>query len=153
MAKIISPAEGSAAVSSCRRALMETNYDKTDGREPHKPLYELIGQSNLNSREPVQLNSLPRETVAKAVRYSLQVLREKAPGQSVEVRVPPYGAAQILPGTTHRRGTPPAVVEMSPQTWLRLALGLLTWREACETAAVTASGNRADLSTLLPLAL
>lgn len=153
MPRIISPAEGSAAVSSCRRALLKENSAETDGTKPRKPLFELIGQSVLNNGGTSQLDTLPRETVAKAVRYSLQVLREKAPGQSVEVRVPPYGAAQILPGTTHRRGTPPAVVEMSPQTWLCLVLGLLTWREACETAAVTASGNRADLSTLLPLAL
>ena len=60
-----------------------------------------------------------------AVRYSLQVLAQRHPGQAVEVRVPPFGAVQIGTGTVHRRGTPPAVVEMKTDTWLSLATGSL----------------------------
>ena len=67
------------------------------------------------------------ELLANGVRTSLQWFAEQNPGRAVEVRVPPYLAIQILGGTTHRRGTPPAVVEMSPQTWLELFTKKLTW--------------------------
>ncbi|WP_414601975.1 sterol carrier family protein [Mobiluncus sp.] len=95
--------------------------------------------------------SVPRATVATAVRFTLQLLEARAPGQAVEVRVPPFGAVQILPGTTHRRGTPPAVVEMSAEVWLALAVGILPWSTAISRGLVAASGNRADLGELLPL--
>lgn len=93
----------------------------------------------------------PQNTLATAVRWTLQKLEERAPGRAVEVRVPPYGAVQVMEGTTHRRGTPPAVIEMSADTWLRLASGLLTWGDALGASQISASGERADLSTLLPL--
>lgn len=92
-----------------------------------------------------------RPTLARAVRHTLSHLARTHPGRSVEVRVPPFAAVQILPGATHRRGTPPAVVEMDPTTWLSLAVGDLTWEEACARGRVSASGQRADLSALLPL--
>lgn len=89
--------------------------------------------------------------IALAVRFSLQILVEEAPGASVEVRVVPYGAVQIIEGVGHRRGTPPAVVEMRADVWLRLASGLLTWEDALADASVEASGERADLQPYLPL--
>ena len=58
-------------------------------------------------------------------KHYLAVLSEKAPGSSVEVRVPPYAAAQVIEGVRHTRGTPPAVVEMDPATWVALASGTL----------------------------
>jgi hypothetical protein len=88
------------------------------------------------------------ELFANGVRTSLQWLAEQNPGRAVEVRVPPYLAIQILGGTTHRRGTPPAVVEMSPQTWLELFTKKLTWANAVTTGKVIASGERSDLSEL-----
>ncbi len=91
-----------------------------------------------------------RATVATAVRYTLALLSEVAPGASVEVRVAPYGATQAIEGTTHRRGTPPAVIEMDAQTWLRMASGLLTWDAAVDSPDVYASGEHADLSPYLP---
>jgi hypothetical protein len=91
------------------------------------------------------------DTVALAVRYSLQVLKAAAPGKSVEVRVPPYGAVQVIEGPTHTRGTPPAVVEMSPVTWLELAVGDRGFVEAVAAGHVRASGERSDLSALLPI--
>ena len=94
---------------------------------------------------------LSRQDVATAVRYTLQSLAEQVPGSSVEVRVVPYGAVQIISGSNHRRGTPPAVVEMSPNTWLRLASGLQSWEDAVEGGEVDASGERANLSPYLPL--
>ena len=86
-----------------------------------------------------------------AVKGALAELVASAPGKSVEVRVPPYAAVQVIEGATHRRGTPPAVVEMNTQTWLALALGRLTWAEATRDGRVHASGARSDLSRLLPL--
>jgi len=85
------------------------------------------------------------------VKHLLAMLVQRAPGGAVEVRVPPYAAAQAIGGTTHKRGTPPAVVEVDPATWVALAIGDLEWAEAERTGRVTASGERSDLSSLLPL--
>ncbi len=85
-------------------------------------------------------------------KHFLAVLVAKAPGGAVEVRVPPYAVAQCVEGTRHTRGTPPAVVETAPETWVSLALGDLTWEEAEADGLLTASGERSDLSVLLPLA-
>ncbi len=89
--------------------------------------------------------------VATAVRYTLEELAADAPGNAVEVRVPPHGVTQCLEGPRHTRGTPPAVVEMSPHVWLSLATGKMSWPEAVAGSAVVASGERADLTDLLPL--
>jgi hypothetical protein len=86
-----------------------------------------------------------------ATRFLLEELAERAPGRSVEVRVPPYGAVQCGGGPRHTRGTPPNVVETDPVTWLGLAAGTLSWDEATRTGRVRASGERADLSAYLPL--
>jgi hypothetical protein len=92
-----------------------------------------------------------RETTATAVRYLLQLLADTAPGNTVEVRVPPFGAVQCIEGPTHTRGTPPNVVEMDAATWLALAAGTLSWKDARSAGSVSASGQRADLTALLPL--
>lgn len=80
-----------------------------------------------------------------------KALAEKAPGRSVELRVPPYAAVQCVEGPRHTRGTPPNVVEMDAPTWVRLAAGRLSWAEALDGATVRASGQRADLAEWLPL--
>ena len=85
------------------------------------------------------------------VKHFLAVLSERAPGASVEVRVPPYAAAQVIPGVRHTRGTPPAVVELDATTWIDLATGRLAWSQAMAEGRVRASGERADLSPHLPL--
>jgi Bacterial SCP ortholog len=95
------------------------------------------------SRSPAQTRLL--------VKHFLAVLAERAPGASVEVRVPPYAAVQAVAGVRHTRGTPPAVVELDADTWIALAVGSLTWAEAEDDVRVRASGERADLSPLLPL--
>jgi hypothetical protein len=92
-----------------------------------------------------------RTVVATAVRYLLQLLAAEAPGNSVEVRVPPHGAVQCIEGPDHTRGTPPNVVEMSPETWIALATGGSSWTDAVAASQVSASGQRADLSAQLPL--
>ncbi|WP_460999102.1 sterol carrier family protein [Streptomonospora sediminis] len=89
--------------------------------------------------------------VKAAVRGTLAELAERAPGHSLEVRVPPHGAVQVIEGPRHTRGTPPGVVETGPLTWLALAAGAMTWDAAVAEHAVSASGARADLSPLLPL--
>jgi hypothetical protein len=94
---------------------------------------------------------VPRETLATAVRFTLEELAALAPGRSVEVRVPPFGAVQCIEGQTHRRGTPPAVIETDAETWLSLATGTLSWSDAGAAGRVDASGARADLAPLLPL--
>ena len=86
------------------------------------------------------------------VKHYLAVLETRAPGRSVEVRVPPFAAVQAIPGVRHTRGTPPAVVETDAETWLALATGRTTWAEALDSGAVVASGERTDLSAYLPLA-
>ena len=84
-------------------------------------------------------------------KHFLAVLEQRAPGQSVEVRIPPYAAVQVIPGVRHTRGTPPAVVETDPATWIALATGELSWADAEGTARISASGERADLAPYLPL--
>ena len=92
-----------------------------------------------------------RATRGTAVRYTLEELGERAPGRSVEVRVPPFGVVQCVEGPRHTRGTPPNVVETDAETWLLLATGGLTWPAALAEGVLRVSGTRADLSGLLPL--
>lgn len=87
-----------------------------------------------------------RAVLLTAVRFTLEEFAERFPGRSVEVRVPPAGAVQILEGSTHRRGTPPAVVEMDMVTWLSLVVGKTSWGEAVAQGRIQASGERADLT-------
>ena len=95
--------------------------------------------------------SVDRATRATAVRFTLEELAERAPGNSVEVRVPPFGVTQCVDGPRHTRGTPPNVVETDAQTWLLLVVGRMTWPEALAAGTLRVSGTRADLSGLLPL--
>jgi len=94
----------------------------------------------------------PRAVLGAAVRTSARWLAQQVPGRSVELRVPPHVAVQLVPGPRHTRGTPPNVVETDAATWLRLATGELAWDAAVAGGRVTASGSRADLSHHLPLA-
>jgi hypothetical protein len=93
-----------------------------------------------------------RAVLRAAVKESLAALAERAPGRSVEVRVPPFGAVQCVPGPRHTRGTPPNTVEADARTWLALATGRLCWAEAVRTGRLSASGSRAgEIAALLPL--
>jgi hypothetical protein len=93
-----------------------------------------------------------RDTVALAVRYLLEVLASDFEGHTVEVRVPPWGAVQAIDGPRHTRGTPPNVIETDAATWIALATGSLPWSDAVAAARASASGQRADLREVLPLA-
>ena len=92
-----------------------------------------------------------RTTTATAVRWTLQRLAILSPGGSVEVRVPPFGVAQCIAGPRPTRGTPPNVVETDAATWLALVDGATSWPDALAGGTVSASGQRADLSGVLPL--
>lgn len=92
-----------------------------------------------------------RQALAACTRLLADVLADRAPGGSVEVRVPPFAVVQCIGGPKHTRGTPPNVVETGPLTWIRLATGRTEWAAALENAEVSASGERADLAELLPL--
>jgi hypothetical protein len=101
----------------------------------------------------VQAGQQPLRAVLRAaVRYTLGLLAERAPGRTVEVRIPPFAAVQCVPGPRHTRGTPPNVVETDPLTWLDLAAGRLDWAAAVASGRLRASGQRADISGYLPVA-
>lgn len=87
-----------------------------------------------------------------AVKESLAALSALAPGRSVEVRIPPFGAVQCVSGPRHTRGTPPNVVETDPRTWLQLVTGRLSWDDAEASGRLRASGSRSgEVGTVLPL--
>ena len=92
-----------------------------------------------------------RAALAEAVRELLRQLSVRAPGRSVEVRVPPFGAVQCIPGPRHTRGTPPNVIETDAVTWVKVATGEMGWVEAVNSGVIRSSGVRADLSPFLPL--
>jgi hypothetical protein len=89
---------------------------------------------------------------AMAVRYLLQQLETEHPGGTIELRVPPFGAVQLVGGLNHRRGTPPNVVEINPGEFLALALGTVSWEQLTANGLLLASGARAgELRNLFPL--
>ncbi|MGH3567136.1 MAG: sterol carrier family protein [Pseudonocardia sp.] len=93
-----------------------------------------------------------RAVLRVAVKASLAALVAAAPGRSVEVRVPPFGAVQCVSGPRHGRGTPPNVVETDAHTWLAIAAGYVSWQDALARGALIASGARAaEVALLLPL--
>jgi hypothetical protein len=110
-------------------------------------------EANTGTQPPgtEQPGTVSRSTIATAVRYSLEEVTARAPGNSVEVRVPPFGVTQCVQGPRHTRGTPPNVIECDAATWLAMVCGHLSWADAVSSGRVAASGLRADLSGLLPL--
>lgn len=93
-----------------------------------------------------------RAALAAATRLSVRLLAQDAPGNSVEVRVPPFVAVQCIEGPKHTRGTPPNVVETDAKTWLRLATGQTTFDAEFESGKISASGTRAkEIADWLPV--
>ncbi len=125
----ISEQDGAAAVAAVRRVFEEAE-GSTDTAE-------------------ARFAALPRATRATAVRFLLEELATLAPGNAVEVRVPPFGVTQCIAGPRHTRGTPPNVVETDAFTWCAVALGFSSWAESA--AKISASGSRSDLSERMPL--
>lgn len=100
----------------------------------------------------VSVEPASRDQLALAVRYLLQRFEQDNPGQTVEVRVPPFGAVQAVDGPRHTRGTPPNVVELAPGEWVALATGHESWDSLIASGRISASGTRSNISALLPLA-
>jgi hypothetical protein len=123
--------------------------------EPYRPVMSLASpKSDAVSAAVAALDAghqIDRTVLRDAVRVLLTALRQRAPGRSVEMRVPPYGAIQCVEGPAHTRGTPPNVVETDPITFVLLATARLTWADAVRDGRITASGVRADLSPYLPV--
>ncbi|TYT20585.1 hypothetical protein FYJ86_07580 [Corynebacterium urealyticum] len=82
-----------------------------------------------------------RQKLADAVRRSAELLAQDAPGNTVELRVPPFVAVQCVAGPVHRRGNPPNVVQCSPLAWLRAAAGVESLTEMSERAGTEAVGG------------
>ena len=82
------------------------------------------------------------------VRQILALIQKIAPGKSVELRIPPYGAIQCVQGSTHRRGTPANVVEMNAQALIILSTNPTAWESLCSTGKIAASGVNSDLSDI-----
>ncbi|WP_306324168.1 MULTISPECIES: maleylpyruvate isomerase family mycothiol-dependent enzyme [unclassified Streptomyces] len=111
----------------------------------------VVHTDDLNAAVPGLDIPYDRQALATCTRVLADALATKAPGASTEVRIPPYAVVQCVEGPRHTRGTPPNVVETDPLTWIRLATGRLPWTTALDDALVSASGERADLSGLLPI--
>ncbi|WP_313954640.1 sterol carrier family protein [Frankia sp. EI5c] len=92
-----------------------------------------------------------RPALKATVRLFTALLAERAPGRTVELRVPPFAAVQIVEGPRHTRGTPPNIVEAEPTAFVLVVTGRLGWEAAVADGRVRASGERADLRALLPL--
>lgn len=99
----------------------------------------------------VREGAAERNDLRLLTKHFLALLEQRAPGRSVEVRIPPYAAVQCIEGVRHTRGTPPAVVETDAATWIAVATGELTWAAAVAEGRVSASGERTDLAPYLPL--
>ena len=95
------------------------------------------------SRDPLMLLKV------KAV---LEQISQLAPGNAVELRIPPYSAIQCCAGPKHTRGTPPNVVEMSAEVLFALIAGTLDWADGIDDGRITASGERSNLSQMLQVA-
>jgi uncharacterized protein (TIGR03083 family) len=99
-------------------------------------------------RAPITLDG---DALALTTRELVAIAAAQAPGRTVELRVPPFAAAQLVAGPRHTRGTPPNTVETDALTWLRLATGRVSWSDEVQAGRVRASGHRSDLSGCLPL--
>lgn len=135
------------------RGLEDGLGEQPDRAAVERAVVEIVVHSDdfsrsLPDRAPVPLL---RPALATATRTLAHLLAARAPGRSVEVRVPPFVAVQAIAGPRHTRGTPPNVVETDPVTWLRLATGRVSFATAVANGAARASGTRADLSPYLPV--
>ncbi|WP_284764548.1 sterol carrier family protein [Arthrobacter sp. efr-133-R2A-63] len=131
-------------------AIARRRIDLEEGRAALAAWQAAVGQDTAGQEAGPGM-SPSRAVLATAVRYSLEELTARAPGNSVEVRVPPFGVTQCVEGPRHTRGTPPNVIECDAGTWLAMVTGRLAWSAAVDAGRVAASGLRADLAELLPL--
>ncbi len=84
--------------------------------------------------------------IAAEVKRILALIKKSAPGNAVELRIPPYGVIQCLAGVNHRRGTPANQVEMSSEVLIQLAQSPGLWADLLKSGQIQASGQLSDLS-------
>lgn len=137
---------GDAVVAARRGAIKVSDLLAT--RVNELVVHSLDLSASLPDQPPVELD---RMALGVSCRMLTGILAERVPGHTVEVRVPPYSAVQCVAGPRHTRGTPPNVVELEPVTWVELATGRLAWSVAVRDGRVHASGERSDISALLPV--
>lgn len=133
-------------------AIREADLGK--GRQAWQMWRDAAGEALSAGSAPLDVApALARPATAMAVRYTLFLLERRAPGPGVEVRVAPWGAVKVLDGpeSDPHNLTPPDVIELKPDVWLRLAAGITTWDEERAAGHITAVGERDNLSALLPL--
>jgi hypothetical protein len=97
----------------------------------------------------LKLDPSSNELILKAVRESLDYLAQEFPGNSVELRVPPIRVVQLMQGVDHRRGTPPSVIEVSPDTWLKFTSKEMTWQQGLDLGLIQASGQQSEKISLI----
>ncbi len=117
------------------------------------PISRAEGKKALTTAfQHLELNlEIDKETLKNAVKYSLQLLHQQIPGKSVELRIPPIAAISIIEGKNHKRGNPPAIIEISAPIWIELVKGLKSWNQAIDDGLISASGPNTDLSPYLPI--
>ncbi|MEX3610454.1 sterol carrier family protein [Rothia sp. LK2588] len=136
----ISETEGAAAIAQVSGALPTVPAAQSNSAEAFTAYH---------AEHEATFKGLPRGVRATAVRFLLEELATLAPGNSVEVRVPPLGVTQCIAGPRHTRGTPPNVVETDGLTWVLVGLGYFTWTAAA--TSIAASGSRSDLTEHMPI--
>jgi hypothetical protein len=100
----------------------------------------------------MQKNSAKKDPAnALKVKKILDAIKKAAPGSSVELRIPLYGAIQCVAGINHRRGTPANQVEMSAQVLIQLAQNPTLWSSLAQSGHIQASGQLSDLSQIFSL--
>ena len=120
--QVLQPYPEAARAPSPRRGLGSLRARPTPPRRPRR--------RRRGPRPPRRRGGRPRRPAAAHQALPGRCSRPARPASSVEVRVPPYAAVQVVPGVRHTRGTPPAVVEMDAATWIALATGDLAWADA-----------------------
>jgi hypothetical protein len=86
--------------------------------------------------------------IKRRIKEILKIVQQVAPGNSVELRIPPYAAIQCVFGPAHRRGTPPNLVEMNGHTLIALVGDPTSWDELCHEGLISASGTNSNIKNL-----
>lgn len=87
--------------------------------------------------------------VKSQVKEILRIIKQVAPGKSVELRIPPYSAIQCVTGLVHTRGTPPNVVEMEGEVLIELFQNPYLWNKFCSNGLISASGTSANIKAVV----
>jgi hypothetical protein len=86
--------------------------------------------------------------VKSQVKKILEIVEQIAPGKLVELRIPPCSAIQCVAGGTHRRGTPPNVVEMGVETLFKISENPTQWQKLYDLGLISASGANSKIAFL-----